>query len=330
MSAYRYTLAKFFRDWTLIFAMLAGVLSYLAYREIPALHPAGPFLDRAVRAVQPALIFLMLFLSFCKIGPRQLRPRRWMLYLLLVQCGSFALLALLLHFVPHIPLREGIEAFMLCMICPTATACAVVTGKLGGDMAGAVGYTVLINCAAAFVVPALVPLVHPVPGVTFWNSFGAILLKVFPMLVLPCFAAWAVRLLFPRLHALMLRCTGASFYMWAVSLMLAIMVSTRALLHNGSGLAVLFELGAASLLACVLQFWLGKLIGSRYGSRITAGQALGQKNTAFGIWMGYTFMTPVVSVAGGFYSIWHNCYNTWQMYRRRKDDEARLCKKPMD
>ena len=90
MSAYRYTLAKFFRDWALIFAMLAGVLSYLAYREIPALHPAGPFLDKAVRAVQPALIFLMLFLSF----PSQLRPRRLMLYLLQVQCGSYALHAL--------------------------------------------------------------------------------------------------------------------------------------------------------------------------------------------------------------------------------------------
>ena len=38
--------------------------------------------------------------------------------------------------------------------------------------------------------------------------------------------------------------------------------------------------------------------------------------------MGYTFMTPVISVAGGFYSIWHNVYNTWQMYRKRKRDEA--------
>ena len=55
---------------------------------------------------------------------------------------------------------------------------------------------------------------------------------------------------------------------------------------------------------------------------LTAGQALGQKNTVFAIWMGYTFMDPVTSVAGGFYSIWHNCFNTWQLYRRRKELEA--------
>ncbi|MCR5570780.1 MAG: transporter, partial [Bacteroidales bacterium] len=59
-----------------------------------------------------------------------------------------------------------------------------------------------------------------------------------------------------------------------------------------------------------------------YGCRISAGQALGQKNTVFEIWMGYTFMDPVTSVAGGFYSIWHNCFNTWQLYRRRKSLEA--------
>ena len=46
------------------------------------------------------------------------------------------------------------------------------------------------------------------------------------------------------------------------------------------------------------------------------GQSLGQKNTVFAIWMGYTFMEPIVSVAGGFYSIWHNLYNSWQLHRQ--------------
>ena len=323
MSSYRYTLAKFIRDWVLIFAMLAGVLAYLLYMEIPALHPAGPALEKLIGAVQPLLIMVMLFLSFCRIEPQQMRPHKWMVWLLLVQCGSFAGLAMLLAFVPGLPLRDGFEAAMLCMICPTATSCAVVTGKLGGNMAGVVTYTVLINLAVALVVPLVVPLVHPSAGASFHDSFIAILGKVFPMLVMPCIAAWAVRYLLPKFHRLMLRYAGVSFYLWAVSLSLAILMSTRSLVHSDSGAAVLLEVGAASLICCVLQFWLGKVIGARYGCRISAGQALGQKNTVFGIWMGYTFLTPVVSVAGGFYSIWHNCYNTWQMYRKRKSDEAR-------
>ena len=323
MSEYRYTFAKLLRDWALIIAMLAGISGYLVYMAVPAVHPAGPVLKKIIDTLQPLLIFMMLFLSFCKIEPRQLRLRKWMLWLLLVQCCSFAALALLLAFVPDIPLRDGFEAAMLCMICPTATACAVVTGKLGGNMAGVVTYTVLINVAVALLVPLVVPVLHPVEGVTFFSSFSAILWKVFPMLVMPCLAAWAVRLLLPKLHAWLLKYVGVSFWLWAASLTLAVLMSTRAIVHNDSGLIVLLEVGVASLVTCVLQFWLGKTIGSRYGSRITAGQSLGQKNTVFGIWLGYTFLTPVVSVAGGFYSIWHNCYNTWQLYRKRKADEAR-------
>ena len=51
------------------------------------------------------------------------------------------------------------------------------------------------------------------------------------------------------------------------------------------------------------------------------GKPLGQKNTVFAIWMGYTFMTPVTSVAGGFYSVWHNIYNSYQLYQKRKETE---------
>lgn len=323
MGEYRYTFVKFLKDWALIIGMIVGASLYLVYHAIPTLHPAGPVLELIVKKVQPILLFAMLFLSFCKIEPNQMRPHKWMLWLLLVQCGLFVGLALLLVFFPDIPLRYGIESAMLCLICPTATACAVVTGKLGGNMAGVVTYTVLINLAVAVLVPLMVPLIHPMEGLTFSEAFVKILAKVFPLLILPCLSAWLVRYLLPKFHAWLLQYTNLSFYIWSVSLTLAILMSTRAIVQNDSGAVVLWEIGVASLLTCALQFWLGRRIGRRYKCPISAGQALGQKNTVFGIWMGYTFMTPVVSVAGGFYSIWHNCYNTYQMYRKRKQDEAR-------
>lgn len=323
MGEYRYTLAKFLRDWALVIGMIVGVALYLAYRAVPVLHPAGPLLERIVKNLQPLLLFAMLFLSFCKIEPHQMRPHKWMLWLLLVQAVLFTVLALLLVFRPQMPLHYGIEAAMLCFITPTATACAVVTGKLGGNMAGVVTYTVLINLVVAVLVPLMVPLVHPVQGLTFYEAFLKILAKVFPLLIMPCLSAWLVRYLLPGFHARLVRYTGLSFYIWAVSLTLAILMSTRAIVKNGSHAGILLEIAAASLLACILQFWLGRRIGRRYRCPVSAGQALGQKNTVFGIWMGYTFLDPIVSVAGGFYSIWHNVYNTWQMYRKRKADEAR-------
>ena len=73
-----------------------------------------------------------------------------------------------------------------------------------------------------------------------------------------------------------------------------------------------------SMLCCIIQFAAGRLTGRSIGCRIEASQALGQKNTVFGIWMGYTFWNPIVSVAGGFYTIWHNIHNTRQLYKAGK------------
>lgn len=321
MAEYKYTLKKFLKDWALIIGMVVGASAYLIYAEIPALHPAGPFLESFVKHLQPVLIFIMLFLSFARIEPRQLRLHHWMHRVLLLQCSIFVALALVLAFVPGLPFRYGFEALALCVICPTATACAVVTGKLGGNMAGVVTYTVLINVADAVLVPLLVPIVHPAAGVSFFSAFISILCKVFPLLILPALAAWAVRFLLPRFHKWLLGFPNLAFYIWSVSLSLAILMSTRAIVHNNSGGSAVLQVFVASLVACVFQFWAGRKIGRRFACPVSAGQAFGQKNTVFGMWMGYTFFSPVTSVAEGFYSIWHNCYNTWQMYQKRKRKE---------
>lgn len=324
MGSFKEKLVRIFRDWMLVIGMAAGSGAYLIYHAIKPLHVAGPYLKYAAVHIQPVLLFCMLFLTFCRIEPRQMRPHRWQGWLLLVQGGFFVAIALLLMLAPQLPLRMGVEAFMLCMICPTATACAVVTGKLGGDMAGVVTYTILINLLVAVLVPAMVPLIHPVEGLSFVTASAKIMAKVFPLLILPCLLAWLVRYLMPHLHAFLVKNTDIPFYIWACSLMLALLMSTRALVNSDEGLGVLLDIAIASAISCALQFWLGKIIGGAYGSkkdRITAGQALGQKNTVFGIWMGYTFLDPVVSVAGGFYSIWHNVFNSWQLYRARKENE---------
>ena len=331
MAEYRYTFKKFVRDWMLVFGMVGGAGAYIAYHAMPALHAAGPALEAVCTHLQPVLLFIMLFLSFCKIEPHQMRPHRWQAWLLLIQAGLFTGLALLLVWALRsdaalaqriAAARIPVESAMLCLICPTATACAVVTGKLGGNMAGVVTYTILINIVVAVLVPLTVPLLYPTGGLSFGMAFSRILAKVFPLLIMPSVTAWIVRYLFPRLHAKLLSYTDLAFYIWAFSLTLAIAMSTRAVVHNDGAPGLLLAIALVSLACCILQFWAGKAVGSRYGCRISAGQALGQKNTVFQIWMGYTFMDPVTSLAGGFYTIWHNVYNTWQLYRRRKSLES--------
>ena len=190
----------FLRNWTLPISMLCGALSYLVYSRLSLPVSVHAVTAKTVAVVQPLLIFTMLLLSFCKVDPRSLRFRSWHAWLLLIQVGFYALLGALLLLFPAMKARVVVEGAMICMICPTATAAVVVTDKLGGNTASLTTYTILCNFVAAVMVPLLLPVVHPVAGMTFLPSFWIILKKVFPLLILPFFLAWAVRVLFPAAH----------------------------------------------------------------------------------------------------------------------------------
>lgn len=335
------------RDWMLPIAMVAGASMYLIYHFMPEpVHAAGPFLGRSVAVIQPCLIFAMLFLTFCRIEPKDLKPHRWHWWLLLIQGGLFAGLGLLAYRLLHAMPGEGhgtvvlLESAMLCLICPTATAAAVVTRKLGGDVAGITTYTVLINLLTALLVPLMVPMIQPMQGMDFWTAFSVIVARIFPLLILPCLAAWLVRYLAPKAHKRLLEYPDLAFCLWAVALTLAIAVTTKSIVQSDMPVGLLLMIALISLVCCMFQFAVGRFVGSRYRPRlravgdmalgstasaiekrgrevrkVTAGQALGQKNTVFAIWMGYTFMTPETAIVGGLYSIWHNLYNSWQLYR---------------
>lgn len=94
-------LLRFVKNWTLPIAIVTGALAYLVYSRLSVLNFTRPYAAPTVAIVQPVLIFSMLFLSFCKIDVKQLRPRISHLWLLLIQCGSFSLLCLLVHFCPR-------------------------------------------------------------------------------------------------------------------------------------------------------------------------------------------------------------------------------------
>lgn len=313
-------LLRFIKNWMLPIAMAAGVAAYYIYVNIPALDATHAIMNRAIGYVQPALLFCMLFVSFCRVRLRELRPQGWMLKLLSIQTVSYLLMGLLIVAVPDVPGRVVIESAMICMVCPTATAAAVVTTRLHGNANVVISYTCLINLMVSLLVPTMVPLLHEssIPGLDFETSFLLILGKVFPLLIMPLVAAWLVRHLFPRLHAAILRQPNLAFNLWAVSLSLAIAVTVKALVHSHETLWTMVGIALVSLLCCLIQFGCGRLIGRRHGESVAGTQALGQKNTVFAIWMGYTFLNPVTALAGGFYSLWHNLVNSWQLWRERR------------
>lgn len=304
----------FLREWALILAIIAGVLGYFVYVSIPFLAPLHSVVSEAVGVIQPLLIFAMLFITFCRVNPRDLRVRGWHLWLLLLQALFFTGIGCVLIALPHSPMRIILEGAMLCLICPTATAGAVVTGKLGGSVSEITSYTILINIVTALLIPALMPFVHPNPELDVWQAALRILAKVFPLLLLPLICAMILRRWLPEVAGAIARHPDVSFYLWAVALSLAIAMTTRSLRHSTVDVATQLWLVGVSFVCCCLQFALGRWIGRKYGDIITPGQSMGQKNTVLAIWMGYTFFTPVTALVGGFYSIWHNVYNSYQLH----------------
>ena len=314
---------KFLRDWSLPIAMLGGVVMYLLYTNIPLFDGTHNFVSSVISILQPTLIFAMLFVTFCKVKVKELKPSKWHLWLLAFQILSFIGISLTIAFVPRmtVTVRVLLEAAMMCLLCPTATAAAVITARLGGNSASLISYTMQINIAVALVAPLFLALSHPVEGMSLASSFLLILGKVFPLLLCPLLCAEAVRKFIPRLHTLLVtKGRNLPFYLWLVALSLAIAMTTRAIAHSNLSIWVMAGIALVSLVCCVVQFAFGRYIGRRNGEIIAGGQSLGQKNTVFAIWFACTFLTPVTAIAGGFYSLWHNLVNTWQLYKYNHRD----------
>ena len=311
------TFIDILRRWTLPIAMVVGVAAYFLFTALP--WPDGTYhlAEEAVAIIQPTLLFLMLFLSFCKIKLSDLKFKQWFWWPMLIQISLFALFAVVLVVMPDHPSRILVESAMLCFLCPTAAAAVVFTVKLGGSAASVTTYTLLVNFVVAILAPLVLPLVHPQEGVSFLPAFWTISNRIFPVLILPLFTAVALEKVWPKFHQLCASSKDAAFYLWVCTLTLAIVVTTKSLVHDPS--PVIYQVGIAliAFVGCVAQFWMGRKIGLKHGEQVVGGQALGQKNTVFAIWMGYTFMTPETAIVGGLYSIWHNLYNSWQLYRAK-------------
>ena len=162
---------RFLKNWTLPLAMMAGTLVYFFFARISFLAPVKPYVNVLVAILTPALIFAHLLLTFCKVEVHELKPKSWHGWLLLFQSVSCLVVASILILCPMEEVyREVFEGAMVCLICPTATAAAVITGKLGGSAASLTTYTLLSNLLAAISVPLVFPLVEPHAEITFgWH-----------------------------------------------------------------------------------------------------------------------------------------------------------------
>lgn len=318
---------KFFDSNALWLSMLIGALGYKLFL------PLAPTL--------PWLIFFMLFFTFCKVNPLDLRLHKWHWAVLAAQLFfAFTSYLALLHWTGDKILAQGI---LMCFIMPTATAAPIIAGKMGGSIQNLTTFTLLSNFATAIIVPATFPLINPAANMTFWPAFLLILSRIAPLLLGPFFSAWLLRLAYKwktrKEFVLPMKIAVVPFYLWVASIVVLTSVVTETVIANfHSQISNILILLVSSFFACLLQFGLGKLIGwylpapskgkdyqdvlinpaaapkTMEGvSSITAGQAFGQKNTSLGVWMANTYLDPLASLGAAAYIIWQNIFNSVQL-----------------
>lgn len=270
-----------------------------------------------VTFLSPYLIFLMLFITFCKLKLNDFKPDKFEISLLLVQL----LLSGIVYAATFFWNRTLAEGIFICVFIPTATAAPVITAMLGGSISKVATFSLISNAATATLGPLILAAIGDHPEITFLTSFKLILSQVFPLIILPLVLALLLRYFTPKIHSKVVEMQQLSFYLWAVSLFIVVGSCTSFAIKNWTpdetGTMVMLALGA--LLVCLLQFKLGRTIGSKFGDKVSGGQSLGQKNTVLAVWLALAYLNPIASIAPASYVAWQNIINSWQLMRHQNN-----------
>lgn len=331
---------RFVKDWTLPVAMGLGTVIYLVFAFVPALDCAATFFAPLMDDLLPVFMFLVLFVTFCKVDFNRMRPVAWHFWVLLFNL-IFVGIVMVIALAAPLSSPEGgtivsvfqtnevpsgavggakilLEALLMCIIAPCATAAAVVTQKLGGSLEQMTTYTFLSNFLTVLLVPVCFPMLEKGADMSFMDAFWKIFSQVVLLLVLPMLLAYIVKHHLHRLHQRIVSIRDLSFYLWACSLMIVTGTTVKNIVHADASLLLLSVIAFLGLAVCIVQFAVGRFIGHFFGHTQEAGQGLGQKNTAFAIWLSYTYLHPLSSVGPGCYILWQNIINSVEIWLQRR------------
>ena len=310
---------SFFRKFALPCSLVLGALGYLIFAYIPFLQPLGDAVGPRLVELMPVVLFALLYVTFCKIEIKEMKPKTWHFVLQLIRTSLALLMVIAIClFGKNYETKVILEGAFICFICPTAAAVAVVTEKLGGSIGSLTTYTVIANIFTMIIIPSLFPMVEKGADVSFLYMSMMVFRNVTTVLVVPLLLALLSRRFLPRFVDKVKSVKDLGFYMWCFNLTILMGETLRNFLHATVSGWILALLLIVPLVVCLVQFAIGKAVGRHWNASISAGQALGQKNTIVGIWLTLTFLNPLAAVAPGAYVIWQNLVNGWQLWYKEK------------
>lgn len=312
-------LFSFFRKFALPCSLVLGALGYLIFANVPFLQPLGDAVGPRLVHLMPVVLFALLYVTFCKIEIKEMKPKAWHFVLQLIRTSLALLMVIAIClFGKNYEAKVILEGAFICFICPTAAAVAVVTEKLGGSIGSLTTYTVIANVFTMIIIPSLFPMVEKGADVSFLYMSMMVFRNVTTVLVVPLLLALLSRRFLPKFVDKVKSIKDLGFYMWCFNLTVLMGETVRNILHATVSGWILALLLFVPLLVCIIQFAIGKAVGRHWDASISAGQALGQKNTIVGIWLTLTFLNPLAAVAPGAYVVWQNLVNGWQLWYKEK------------
>jgi bile acid:Na+ symporter, BASS family len=253
------------------------------------------------------LLMAMLLFAFLDIDFKPRSFQKGVVWVLLANLGVAFLGYWIFSFFDH---SLALAAF-ITGIAPTAISSPVVVHFIEGRVEYVVASVLLSNIVMALVVPLVLPgILGTIARISVWEVLRPVLITMFTPLIL----AQLVKLLPSRGQAFIRKGKVLSFPVWLLNLFI-ICAKAADFLRNGSAgsTGILPKIALVSLAICVVNFALGAWIGGReYWQE--ASQALGQKNNSFVIWIALTFINPLVAMGPAFYVLYHNLYNSFQIY----------------
>lgn len=310
---------SFFRKFALPCSLVLGALGYLIFANVPFLQPLGDSVGPRLVELMPVVLFALLYVTFCKIEIKEMKPKAWHFVLQLIRTSLALLMVIFIClFGKNYEAKVILEGAFICFICPTAAAVAVVTEKLGGSIGSLTTYTVIANIFTMIIIPSLFPMVEKGADVSFLYMSMMVFRNVTTVLVVPLLLALLSRKFLPRFVDKVKSVKDLGFYMWCFNLTILMGETLRNFLHATVSGWILALLLIVPLVVCLVQFAIGKAVGRHWDASISAGQALGQKNTIVGIWLTLTFLNPLAAVAPGAYVVWQNLVNGWQLWYKEK------------
>lgn len=266
-------------------------------------------------------VSIMFFIAYCSLDFRRLRVTRVNIIMLILHVILIFVSYLLAKWLFSDIVAKGV---LLCVLCPTAASSSAIVIILGGNKEISITHIILDSFLVALLAPLILSYIEPQNDFSYILSVLDILKKVGPLILVPFICAVLCKRLRPKLALKIAEYNWTSLIFWSISLIVIFASTTHTIVYakkeDAQDIILMF---IVSLIVCLLQFAIGKIIGKRLHQTIAFTQGVSQKNTSIGVWLAHTYLSnPLSIIFSAAYSLWQNLINTWQVYYYEKKHRA--------